>query len=65
MVLFARMCGYNRILALYGLALGGCMGYSSTDTAMQETLRDIINSYVATLDQASASKAEAKSGAAS
>ena len=53
MVLFARMCGYNRILALYGLALGGCMGYSSTDTAMQETLRDIINSYVATLDQSS------------
>ena len=22
MVLFTRMCGYNRILALYGLALG-------------------------------------------
>ena len=38
----------------------GGVGYSSTDTAMQDTLRDIITSYVGT----SATKAEASSGAA-
>ena len=38
----------------------GGLGYSSTDTAMQDTLRDIITSYVGT----SATKAEASSEAA-